>query len=327
MCTEIEIIKKANQLLDERETEEALIYLEENSRKYPSMKVLNNMGWFYTYIGIFKEDTGLWYYSPERAIEPLKQAISLSTESHYPYTNLGCAYYKLENYEEAAIAFQNSVDIEKSVINQNNLVCSLMKLKKFNEANTIMNELLKDVKNADVFEFFLKCKHSPEHMSLYSILFNYAVIQAELGNISNVKSTAEQLLEYHNLNYISMDDVDIIDILMLFNFCGEHETVIKLYPQEGYAVDENVFSLYLSSLLKLGLTDKAEEFYKKTIADIDEEIQDFSEDEECEDKEFLIDKCKKHIEIINDTYNQFLKNPKMKLNFEPKIMYSNYYFR
>ena len=74
MCTEIEIIKKANQLLDERETEEALIYLEENSRKYPSMKVLNNMGWFYTYIGIFKEDTGLWYYSPEKAIEQIGRA-------------------------------------------------------------------------------------------------------------------------------------------------------------------------------------------------------------------------------------------------------------
>ena len=79
--------------------------------------------------------------------------------------------------------------------------------------NTIINKLLKEVKNTDVFEFYLKCRHSPEYMNLYTILFNYAVVQIELGNIEEVKSTAEQLLKYHELNYISMDDVDIIDVL------------------------------------------------------------------------------------------------------------------
>lgn len=314
MNGEAEVLNEFSNLLNMRNNEQARILLEQFSEKYNSAKVLNNLGWFYMHIGTCCGDAMKPDYL--KAVEYLKRAAKMSDNIHQPYTNLGYAYTKLKKYDDAQNALINSVNIEHSIINQNNLAYCLYKNGLYVEAEGIIDILLNEIKNMNIFEIVKKSKYSLNNLCIFVLLYNEVCIKAKLQKYNEIDQTMIELLDCYKMNLIDISDVDILDIIFLYYISGNYEMVVKLFPEQGYSIDEKSFIVYMISLLKQGIEPK--QYYEKIISDIKSESEDFS----------TLAKVKYQDRINNmaNIYKLLLKGKYPDINIYPHEIESNYIF-
>ena len=156
---------------------------------------------------------------------------ALEQNSHFIYSNYGEVLMRMGKYDEAQKFLLKSIELSKSIVNQNNFSCCLYYNNFYEEAEKQLEEAVKKIRKINVFELKDKLSFSLNNMSIFIILYNLACIKVKLNKLYDIKIILNTLLKYYNYDLIDMDDVDIMDILCIAYICGEYRTVVELFPK------------------------------------------------------------------------------------------------
>lgn len=244
--------KKAIELLESNEYEEALKLFHMAVNECRNVQSLTNLAWIYCY-----EE-----YNDEKAIVLLEEAIKFKPNSHFPYSLLGEIYIRQENWELAKVVLESSISIQPSKTSYNNLA--------------IANYHLENIEMASRY-FLLATEKSDYAM--------YSHVKCLIG-LGKLKEAKERLDTFSENDDEFVGEVDVADMYVELGYFKEaNEWFYKGW--DVYWKQPNWISRYVYSLLKLNNKSLANEIIsdviKEKIKEIDEAQKDDCDEDWTED--------------------------------------------
>lgn len=316
MYNEFEVLRNFHMLIQERKNEEAYNFITKYCKEYPSMKLFNNAGWFLMRIGE-RQENGLMKKNYHKAIEFLITAIKILETSHYPFSNLGEACIQLRDYGTAKHILEKSVQIEHSIVNQNNLAYVLFQSKEYKEAEIQIDLLFNELSNISILDFVKKNMYSLNNITFFAILYNLVCIKNVLKKHTEADTILDMLLEYYYCNLIDICDIDVIDIIELCYIRKRYDIIVSLLPKSNYDINEKSFMICADSLLKMNMD--LDSFYNNIINELNEELNDIED-------EYYLKKIKNKADNIKKIYNKLKNHEKCSIYLDLKFLEGNYVF-
>ncbi|MCL6603146.1 MAG: tetratricopeptide repeat protein [Paenibacillus sp.] len=299
-------------LMEVNNFEKALECFETAVQNKPSVQSLNNLGFFYYTEGEPVGD-GAWRYREDKAIDLLKKAIELNPKSHFPYAILGRIYTLNKDYEKAMPLLHQSAKYKPTLENLNNLgVCYYF-------TSSIPK----------AFDFFhaASLKRGDQNRSLYPLLSS-GICMSSLGEISEAKNIAEELLVHCNEQDLFFEEDDIADLLYEI---GDFKKVVEIYEKSKLGYSRYWVPSYLYSIKQTGNYKKLNDVISNVILKAEEDIKntlndDDDDDWSYEDRQEHIEEIRADISFYKKSLEKILKGERPSIDFQPSIENTCYLF-
>ncbi|KMJ59582.1 hypothetical protein AB685_01520 [Bacillus sp. LL01] len=260
--------KKAIELLESNEYEEALKLFQTAVNECRNVQSLTNLAWIYCY-----EE-----YKDEKAIVLLEEAIKFKPNSHFPYSLLGEIYIRQEKWELAKDVLESSISIQPSKTTYNNLA--------------IANYHIGNIEMAS--RYFLLATEKSDYA-----MYSHVICLIELGKLNEAKDRLDTFSE-HDDEFVG--EVDVADMYVeLGYFKKANEWFNKGW--DVYWKQPNWVSRYVYSLLKLNNKSLANEIINDVIKEKIKEI-DKAQKDDCDEDWSEEDKIN-HLEKLRNEKKEY----------------------
>lgn len=288
--------------METREPETALDIFRQAVNVKATIQALNNLAYFYLYEGE-PTDEGCWREQEEKAIEILKQAISMKPKSFLPYILLGEAYIRTGQFANAEAILTDSLLISKTTESLNNLGVCLYNLGK--------------IPDAAVYFYQAHANRNEDNFTLRP-LYHYGICLGQQGLGSEACAVADKLMSELG----DSSDLDEDFIAEIYFLSGHYDKVTRIYSKTNLAYSPDWVSLFFFSLHELGHSQELKFAFKQVIDSKKEQIQDAIEDDswEISDRNQYVVELQAKINEYNRLYVDITtKSLKPELRFEPSI--------
>lgn len=247
-----------------------LIALEKECELQINPKALNNLAWYYFNVaikGCSREQETEWI---ERAVSLLEKALQVDKNSFYIYENLGEANFDIKNLEAAQEYFRQACMIasDKNYIALNNLSVVCFELKKHTEAESMLAKALSSIIPMNI-ELNNNIAAQLNSIEGFKIMYNYAISLCFTEQHEKCRKYADYILDCYTNDMISIDDVDLLDIVELYYLLRDYKKVIEIFPENGYDIFSKFFGLYVSSCFQL--QQSSSDFYNELVEELQEQ--------------------------------------------------------
>lgn len=243
--------------LENNDYDASLLLFKQAVEESRDIQSLNNLAYLYLSEGIRKED-GSWEDGEASAIKLLKECLTLTPASHFPYNMLGEAYLNLECWQEALDILEKSIALEPSTTSYHNAAAAAYHLQNIEKA-------------ANYYAMAAETSEYAKYMYAYCLI--------KLNQFQEATRVLEELTQEID-DYIG--DVEIADLYMEMK---QYHLAVSFFEKgwSSYAKDPVWVDRFIYALIQTGQNSKAQESIDEIIREnirLIEEIRTDTDDDE-----------------------------------------------
>lgn len=284
-------------------------------------QILNNLAWYYFKVAIKGCSREQKKERIMQAVSLLESALQLDKNSFYVCENLGEANFELNKIDLAKAFFERAsmMNVSEKYIAQNNLSAMLFELKQYGEAEHMLIQTCQSIiSGSDRINDNIAIQL--ENIEGFKILYNYAVSLFFTKQYEKCKECTNYILNRYERDVISIDDVDLLDIVELYYLLCDYKKVIEIFPKNGYDISPKYFGIYMYSCFQQQRSLSA--YYNEIISEIQEQCEDYQKNEYIseENKMCLIGNLQSRIQELDVIYEQIQQGKDYKIDSSLKLI-------